>query len=153
MPSPLPSFLPPDDTPPETVRARAEEWRKRLRDLQGRVEAWLPPGFTARIGPAVTLGAAPEIDPQGDLLQADTLLIQGGDAPLLILKPKGLWTVGAKARVDVLSSRTVHLLADISEDPEAPDWRVAGPLGPETPEPFDRAALLAILESAGEGQG
>lgn len=42
-------------------------------------------------------------------------------------KPVGLWVVGAKGRIDILTREGSYVLVDLGEDDDHPDWKVFTP--------------------------
>lgn len=42
-------------------------------------------------------------------------------------KPVGLWVVGAKGRIDILTKEGSYILVDLGEDDAHPDWKVFTP--------------------------
>lgn len=52
-------------------------------------------------------------------------------------KPIGLWVVGAKGRIDILTDKGPYMLVDLGSDDAHPDWKVFSPENKKEGEPFN----------------
>lgn len=61
-------------------------------------------------------------------------------------KPIGLWVIGAKGRVDILTPKGVYILADVGEDDTDPHWTVFTPGSAKTKQKvFDSEFVKKLL--------
>lgn len=110
------------------VTERLSDWLQRLEDLKRDMQAWLPAGYSLRDRPPVPIheelmrkfGVAPAKMPSFDIVQ--------GSTPILRVQPKGLWTIGANGRVDLVGRRGTFILVDRSEPLSGnPQWEFYSP--------------------------
>lgn len=62
-------------------------------------------------------------------------------------KPIGLWVVGAKGRMDILTKKGSYILVDIGEDETTPLWRVFTPTNRKKGESFDAEFVNKLAHS------
>lgn len=60
-------------------------------------------------------------------------------------KPVGLWVVGAKGRVDILTKEGAYTLVDLSEDDTLPNWQVFTPQNRRRGSTFDAAFISTLI--------
>lgn len=108
------------------VEQREKEWKSRIRSLFDRIHSWLlNTGYKFKKGTPVSISGVKEYNfglktelklPTADIYKADRLVAS--------LKPKGLWTIGANGRVDLLNPKYTIILVDKSEDQEESNWEI-----------------------------
>eukprot|EP00752_Nemacystus_decipiens_P000985 g985.t1 len=131
----------------EDVERRVDDWLNRLRDLLGVVERWaMDNGWAIESRDAVPMHE--ELMQHFGVAQREqpglTLRDRAGDK--LLLRPKGLWVIGANGRVDLFTKRGAFVLIDAAEPFSAPNWRlfkVGG--GHETGRDFDPSMLSEMV--------
>jgi hypothetical protein len=130
----------------DQIEKRADDWIERLGVLRTQMEAWLQTPEFAHLSvvdqPAVTMleelmhrfGVQPRMMPAFE--------IRAGNQRVMRFLPRGLWTIGANGRVDLITKAAAPILADLSEPLSKPsNWqlydstRSARPV-PLTPETF-----------------
>ncbi len=127
------------------IEARVEDWIRRIAGLYGRIESWLPSGWSARRTRRVRMLEEPMREvglPPYELPMLD-LLADG--VPTAVIEPRGLWIVGANGRLDLRQGTDHHLILDRAPNFEDPDW-VLVPLSDRRKAlPLDRSALSSVL--------
>ena len=60
-------------------------------------------------------------------------------------KPIGLWVIGAKGRIDILTKKGAYLLVDMSEDETTPQWKVFAPTNRKNSELFNEEFIRKLV--------
>jgi hypothetical protein len=113
----------------DQIEKRADDWIERLDALRAQMEAWLQTSEFAHLGivdqPAVTMseelmhrfGVQPRKMPAFE--------IRTGNQRVMRFIPRGLWTIGANGRVDLVTKAAAPMLADLSEPLSKPsNWQL-----------------------------
>ncbi|GJE70417.1 hypothetical protein [Methylorubrum podarium] len=127
------------------VEDRVEDWAQRIAGLYGRIESWLPPGWSSRRTRRVRMIEEPmrEVDlPPRELPVLDLL---ADEAPAATIEPRGLWIVGANGRLDLRRGADHHLILDRAANFEEPDWVLVPLSDRRRALPLDRSALSSVL--------
>jgi hypothetical protein len=107
---------------PEHVRARVEDWLKRLDDLIGDIESW------ARAhGWTVERGTMPMHEHQMKLhdvpaREMPKLTMKSAAGRNVFVWPEALWVMGANGRVDIHSEKGYYVIIDIADEFQPPQW-------------------------------
>ena len=130
------------------VVEEVEDWVCRVAVLYEQVRTWLVdrPGLRCEEGRTVTMSE--EMMQQFAVTEREisVLDVLNEDQVIASFVPRGLWLIGAWGRVDIITrDRTRMLLALRAE--EKLEWRLVSPEGRHRTEPFDKTALLALLNS------
>jgi len=108
------------------IQQRVQDWKKRIDDLYMEVCGWVKqtPGFSCKTGHQTRMleELMNTFEVPEELLQ--TLDIYKNDKILLALKPKGLWTIAANGRIDIISSKGSFMLVDFAEQFQKPQWNI-----------------------------
>lgn len=132
------------------VEARVRDWIRRLEELYGRLDKWLPRDSEAQVRkehlaqvvepPMSQFKVAPHRIP------TYTVLI--GKRRISFV-PSALWVVGANGRVNVSTNVRQHMLIDIGgKDGKESDWQLVLPDDRDSLRAFNRQAFIALLEEA-----
>ncbi|NEU95972.1 hypothetical protein [Bradyrhizobium uaiense] len=128
------------------VTDRVDDWLRRLYLLKEAMRDWLPEGFSLRDRPSVPIyeemmrkfNVASSAMPSFDILQ--------GTTPIMRVQPKGLWTIGANGRVDLVGRRGTFILVDQSEAlSTTSQWEYYAPGNPRAGIKFDKEAFIKLL--------
>jgi len=124
-----------------------EEWKSSIRSLFDRIQSWLQnTGYQVKEGTPVAISGVKEYTygletelklPTADIYQANRLVAS--------LKPKGLWTIGANGRIDLLNPKHRIILIDKSKDDEEPKWEVIANSREKRRLPLTRENFLKLL--------
>jgi hypothetical protein len=135
--------------------ARLQDWRSRVHGLYDRIEQALGPDYSFdRSGKyqssedrVYEAGLSPD-----DVPPIDILTIERSGQPVAVVRPRGLWIIGANGRLDLLltpkaGGRRLFILYDHSSPMEdRTDWRIMRPSdSPEQPV-FDPGRMRELLE-------
>lgn len=60
-------------------------------------------------------------------------------------KPIGLWVVGARGRIDILTKEGSYILVDLGDDETHPNWKVFTPKNRKKSSPFDNKFLETLV--------
>ena len=106
------------------VRARVNDWVKRVQNLYDDIISWLEPveGLKVEQRQNATMyeelmkkfGISPQSMPTLDIYEEGNLFAR--------LKPIGLWIIGANGRVDLMRKGGAVLLVDESDQFQPPKW-------------------------------
>lgn len=128
------------------VTERLSDWLQRLDNLKRDMQAWLPAGYSLRDRPPVPIheelmrkfGVAQEKMPSFDIVHVGT--------PILRIQPKGLWTIGANGRVDLVGRKGTFILVDDSDALSGnPKWEFYSPGNPRSATALNEATFVNLL--------
>lgn len=107
------------------VERQVRDWRKRISDLYVTIGDWTKQTeYSIKIGNKIMmyeeLMARFNVDP----MEINTADVYKDERIVLTFKPKGLWTIGANGRVDILSMRGSYVLLDTAEQFRNPKWKL-----------------------------
>lgn len=129
------------------VRKRVDDWSSRIDNLYKTLEEWLPNGWTARRGAAVSMNeelmqynGVPARDlPTLELLHDGTVGVK--------IRPYGLWIIGANGRIDLVKGHDIYLILDHAKTFEPPNWHIAAATERQNSKPFDKGQLETLLSA------
>ena len=113
------------DITPDYIRRRVDDWVQRVSELCDLLERWLPEGWTATRTFTVPMheelmqkfGVPPRGLPVLDLIHTD--------GKRAIVKPRGLWIIGANGQLDLRGSTGAYIVIDKASSFSPPSWHVA----------------------------
>lgn len=114
----------------DDVNRRVEDWLRRLDRLFKEVKTWAATnGWSAEDRAPIPMHE--ELMKKTGVPRTDqpSLAVKSPDGVEILIKPKGLWVIGANGRVDIFSRAGVFTLVDVAENFEEPSWvlhRVSG---------------------------
>ena len=121
------------------IDKRSDGWIKKVKQLYSQIEKALKnePGVEYKTDQMMVMreelmeeyGVPPKKVPIFDLFIAKQLKAT--------FKPIGLWVVGAKGRIDILTNKGSYTLVDIGDDDTHPNWKVFAPKNKGKGEPFN----------------
>lgn len=109
------------------LQQRIADWKDRIDAVYAEIKSWAARhGAGVEDGPSVLMhedlmkryGLSPERLP--------SLVVRSGEG-LIKVQPRGLWTIGANGRIDLVTTRGLYMLVDYAEPLAEPDWRIYGP--------------------------
>ena len=111
------------------VESRADDWVARLLGLKAVVATWMASsGLEALeiVGrPSITMNEEPMRRMNVKPRQMPAFEIRIDQRPSLRFQPRGLWTLGANGRLDLIASRSSPVLVDRSEPLSgSPQWTI-----------------------------
>lgn len=111
------------------IENKTDDWVKRVEDIYSLVKTALADsqGIECRSAGHMTMndelmqksGVLPKKVPILDLYKDKSLIAS--------FKPVGLWVVGAKGRIDILTKSGSFILVDVADKDSEPDWKVFSP--------------------------
>lgn len=128
-----------EDLDPKHVRRRVKDWQQRVKDVMQSIREW-----AAHRG--ATVSRQPDVMMNEEVMQRYDVkpvslpslsVMKGGN--LIKVVPRGLWTIGANGRIDLITTKGLYMLVDFSEPFSTPEWKVYGP---------DRRKGVAFTEDA-----
>jgi hypothetical protein len=131
-----------------SIQARVDDWVQRIETLYEHIAAWLTrTPFSVIRGNGVTIYE--ELMQQFGVPEArlPTLRVLKGDTDIIELRPYGLWTIGGNGRIDIVGRHQSAILVDAEKFPLPPKWRLYSTKTKSGAVPFDKSALLTLLES------
>ncbi len=109
----------------QQVEKRVKDWKKRISDLYSIVKLWLKDSeYSLKLGNKVTMYEEQMSQFNVPSTEVDSAEIYKEGKKVMIIKPKGLWVIGANGRIDILSTDGNNMLIDYSEPFEAPKWKL-----------------------------
>jgi len=108
----------------DSVEARIEDWKSRLRTLYRQVSDWgLKNGWT--VDNSGTVEMYEELMQKFDVpaTEQPTLRLDG-EQGYILFKPKGLWVIGANGRIDLYTSKGTFIIVDLAERGTPAQWTI-----------------------------
>ena len=129
------------------VRQRVDDWCQRLEALYDDIGQWLPPGWTAKRGPAVTMNEELMQSTGEPARELPTLELHRDGSAEWTLRPQGLWIIGVNGRIDLVRVKDlkIYLVLDLAKTFEPPDWHIEALTARGNAKRFDRGQLKALL--------
>lgn len=130
----------------DRVTARVADWLGRLENLKRDMADWLPEGFHIRDRPPVPMHeelmrkfhVARANMPSFDILREGT--------PVMRFQPKGLWTIGANGRIDLVRREGTFILVDQSENLSGnPQWEYYAPGNARATTKLNKDTFIQLL--------
>ncbi len=136
-----------DALSPEYVGQRLDDWAARVEALYGEIERWLPAGWTARRGSAVTMHEELMQKSNVPARKLPTLEIVHDAKVQIQIRPYGLWIIGANGRLDLIAQGELFFLLDHAKTFERPSWQITPAKSPRSFKPFDEKQLRNLLRA------
>jgi hypothetical protein len=134
-----------DELTRDHVQQRVDDWARRIEQLYDDIENWLPAGWTARRGRAVTMQEEPMVKLGVETRELPTLELLRDGTVIVRLRPYGLWIIGANGWIDLVKGRELYLISDHAKTFEVPSWHIAPVTARRDSKRFDRDRLQAFL--------
>jgi hypothetical protein len=128
------------------VVERVEDWIRRLEQLKATVQGWLPSDMS--IADRAPTKMHEELMRKFGVAPADmpTFEIVRDSQKIMRVQPKGLWSIGANGRLDLITAKGSWILVDQSEPLSGgPDWQYYASDNRRELTKFDQAQLLSLL--------
>lgn len=132
------------------IEERVEDWKTRITNLFKDIETWtkLKADYSSKQGT--------EVNMHEDLMRTfeipaqkiETLDIFYKNKIVMAIKPKGLWTIAANGRIDVISRKGSYMIVDFAESFESPKWNIYT-ADKKLRGPFDQKSYLEVLTLVG----
>jgi len=133
----------------ESIRDRSKNWKHRIKALYEQISRWLEDTpYTFAMGKLVKIsGQKDNVDGLEGDLRLPTANILRKDKLKATLKPKGLWTIGASGRIDLLNESKRVIIFDKSDhSDDSPDWKIEITEKTTYKKPLNRENFLNILD-------
>lgn len=129
------------------VHHRVEDWVERISDLYDFVESQSIEGQGLRFDRSQNTTMHEELmDKYGyGPKEIPVLDIYKNNKLLATFMPVGLWVLGANGRLDVLTKDGAHILVDLSDEGDPPQWVVYSPRSKREGKPLDENFVREIL--------
>src|SRR5208282_2167033 len=140
---------------PEGVFDRArvveevEDWVHRVESLYEDVRGWLGDRPDLRCEQSRTVAMSEEMMQQFAVTDREIPVLDILDAEQVIASfvPRGLWMIGSWGRIDVITRNRTHVLVALGGAGNL-EWRLVSSEDRQRMVPFDRDALLALVNQA-----
>lgn len=107
------------------VEKRVKDWKKRVSDLYATIRAWTKQtDYSIKTGGKITMYEELMAQFNVQPVEIDTADIFKDGKIVLTIKPKGLWTIGANGRIDILSTRGSYMIVDTAAQFTTPKWKL-----------------------------
>jgi len=128
------------------VTSKVDEWQSRVNAFYETVQGWAAdqPGLETEIARNMVMSE--------ELMQ--TFAVTDRELPILdVLRgstvigsfvPRGLWNIGSRGRIDLITESATRMIVDLSTDGPG-DWRLVATGSRRQTTPFDREAFLALV--------
>ncbi|TNC11977.1 hypothetical protein FF100_17180 [Methylobacterium terricola] len=127
------------------LRARIDDWRRRIDDLYREIAEWFPhlgvdwDGTTVMDEPVMRAYGVPPVRlPVLRLVEADT--------EVAAFAPGGLWIIGVNGRIDLSAGQNRFVILDKAGIFAPPRWTIAPGLDRLAVEPLSRASLARAIQ-------
>ena len=127
------------------VQRRVDDWAARLDALYADIEAWLPPGWTARPGRPAAMDEGPMREVGIAARELPTLEVLAGEEVRGRFLPRALWIIGVNGQVHYYSAKSAYLLSDISEMFARADWEASPYRNRDRAQRLDKRSLREML--------
>ena len=106
------------------VERRLDDWCQRLHALYASISGWLPPGWSIVDGESVPIHEElmEKYDVPERRLPSKSLFRDRQAAGRLL--PRGLWSIGANGRLDLISSTRHSIIVDRAQSFDRPQWTI-----------------------------
>ncbi len=131
------------------IERRANDWVKKVKTLYSfvkialvnhkEIECKSSENMVMHEEPMEKFGVSPKDVPIFDLYMDKKLIAT--------FKPVGLWVIGSKGRIDILTKAGAFILADVSEDEEQSEWKVYTPENRKKGESFNEGFIDKLVSS------
>ena len=134
----------------DQIEKSADDWIEQLLQLRSQMEAWLQTSGLGHLSfvdqPPVKMseeimqrfGVAPKKMPMFE--------IRAGDQRVLRFQPKGLWIIGARGRVDLITKAAAPILVDQSETlSNSSNWQLYDPRNRSRSVPLTRETFSDLV--------
>ncbi len=137
----------------EGVFARArvveevEDWVRRVTSLYGDVQAWLGDRPDLRCEQTRTVMMSEEMMQEFAVPDREipVLDVFEADQAIVSFVPRGLWMIASWGRIDIITRNRTHTLVALGGVGKL-EWRLVSLKGRQRTEPFDKQALLLLLD-------
>ena len=110
----------------EDIQKKVEDWKNRIDRLYLEIKKWVSSSADYSCNSIHTTVMNEEIMQNFEIppQQIKTLDITYNGKTILAFKPKGLWTIAANGRIDILSKKGSFMLVDFAEHFQTPNWNI-----------------------------
>jgi len=107
------------------VIERLDAWQRALEDLYSRIADWVATQPRLKIDRSRSVVIAEEMMQKFDVVDRDVPILDVSDehGVALSLVPRGIWIIGARGRVDLITRKATHMLVLVDKD-DALDWHL-----------------------------
>ncbi len=110
------------------IKNRINDWKSRIASLFADIQTWANnyQGYSSHAGRPTVMNEELMQTFEVPAQQINTLDIIHNGTTVLFIKPKGLWTIGANGRIDILSKKGSFMVIDSAQHFHPPLWRLYG---------------------------
>ena len=127
------------------VQRRVDDWAARLDALYADIEAWLPPGWTARPGRPAAMDEGPMREVGIAARKLPTLEVLAGQEVHLTIRPEALWIIGLNGRLVLVRRGEIFFVSDIAHLFERPIWELVPMSDRSDEKPFDQRSFRDLV--------
>jgi hypothetical protein len=108
------------------IQERIQDWKKRIDDLFIEVKDWTKERIDLSCKKGHTTSMYEELMQHFDIppQELETLDIYKANHMILSFKPKGLWTIAANGRIDLIYKSGSYILVDFADQFQPPQWAI-----------------------------
>lgn len=111
----------------QAISESVKDWENRVRDLYKLIREYLQ-------GTSYSVDEGSKVEMNEDLMQSffiepkllPTLEVKDKESVVLVVKPKGLWVIGANGRIDLLTRKGTYQLLDFAPRDGTSEWVLYG---------------------------
>lgn len=129
----------------EHVLQRIDDWRKRIENLYGAMEAWLSEGWKAAQIRTVRMDSDMMRHVGVEPRQLPVLDIVSPNGGKVTIEPRALWIIGANGRLDLYAGERHFVITDRADNFAPPEWKIADFNERGQLQPLDRDSFLNAL--------
>ena len=131
------------------VIGRVEDWERRLREFYETIQGWLT-------GTDLASEMTRNVVMSEELMQR--FAVTDRDLPILdVLRqqevvasfvPRGLWMIGSRGRIDLITQHGTRMLVDLSDEDQEPDWQLVSAESRRDRQPFTQQEFFNLVNVA-----
>ncbi len=108
------------------INHRVSNWLSRIDNLYDQIQEWcrIIPNTTSSLGTPNVMNEKLMNDFAIEVKNMPVLNVLKQGELELVIRPKGLWVMGANGRIDILTSKGSRILVDMAENFSTPNWKL-----------------------------
>jgi len=131
------------------IKRRVDDWAQRVSDFASSIQGWISDISGLEIVPSRKERMYEELMRAFDveMREIQSYVIKKEGKTILVVKPSGLWIMGANGKIDLLSAKGNVIVTDTSEQFQTPNWAIHPIKNRNKPLEFTSENFLSILEA------